>query len=134
MPHYQLALKKKDQERVLYLAVLVDTYERFFRLAFIQEALDYNEAHLLVYDADMEEIVQRMILSWRLKPLIKDLTPTLLSSKVFYDYHRGGSSTVLLGLDIMLELYRIFSKSSAELVQNRLFSTCYVNRIGVFAT
>ena len=56
--NYQLALRKEDPDRVLYLAVPVDTYERFFRLAFIQEALEYNQAHLLVYDADAEEIVR----------------------------------------------------------------------------
>ena len=56
--NYQLALRKEDPERVLYLAVPADTYDRFFRLSFIQEALEYNDAHLLVYDAALEEIVQ----------------------------------------------------------------------------
>jgi hypothetical protein len=48
--NYQLALSQEDPERVLYLAVPDDAYDRFFRLLFIQDALRYNEIRDLVYD------------------------------------------------------------------------------------
>jgi len=54
--NYQLALLKEDPERTLYLAVPEDTYERFFTLQFIQEAIRYNELQLLVYDPQKEVI------------------------------------------------------------------------------
>jgi len=56
--NYQLALLQEDPERVLYLAVPEDTYDRFFTLQFIQDALRYNEVRYLVYDGQAEVIVQ----------------------------------------------------------------------------
>ena len=56
--NYQLALLQEDPERVLYLAVPDDTYDRFFRLQFIQDALQYNTVRYLVYDGQSEVIVQ----------------------------------------------------------------------------
>ncbi|MEM7532324.1 MAG: element excision factor XisH family protein [Chloroflexota bacterium] len=56
--NYQLALAKTDPERVLYLAVPDDTYERFFVLPFVQEAVNYNELNLLVYNVANKEVVQ----------------------------------------------------------------------------
>jgi hypothetical protein len=56
--NYQLALFQEDPERVLYLAVPEDAYDRFFTLQFIQDALRYNEVRYLVYDALAEVIVQ----------------------------------------------------------------------------
>ena len=43
---------------MLYLAVPEDTYDRFFRLQFIQDALQYNTIRYLVYDGQAEVIVQ----------------------------------------------------------------------------
>ncbi len=40
--NYQLAFIKEEPDRILYLAVPDDTYERFFTLAFVQEAIQYN--------------------------------------------------------------------------------------------
>jgi hypothetical protein len=56
--NYRLALSKEDPERSLYLAVPEDTYERFFSLQFIQEAVQYNEISILVYEVQQEVIVK----------------------------------------------------------------------------
>ena len=56
--NYQLALMQEDPERVLYLAVPEDAYDRFFTLQFIQDALRYNAVRSLVYDAQAEVIVR----------------------------------------------------------------------------
>ena len=55
--NYQLALLQDDPERVLYLAVPEDAYDRFFTLQFIQDALRYNAVRYLVYDVQAEIIV-----------------------------------------------------------------------------
>ncbi len=56
--NYFLALSKEDSERVLYLAVPEDIYDRFFTLQFVQEALVYNEVNYIVYDVQEEAIVR----------------------------------------------------------------------------
>jgi predicted RecB family endonuclease len=56
--NYFLALSKEDSERVLYLAVPEDIYDRFFTLQFVQEALVYNEVNHIVYDVQEEAIVR----------------------------------------------------------------------------
>ena len=56
--NYQLALLQEDPERVLYLAVPEDAYDRFFTLQFVQDALRYNAVRYLVYDVQAEVIVQ----------------------------------------------------------------------------
>jgi len=56
--NYQLALIQEDPERVLYLAVPEDAYDRFFMLQFIQDALRYNAVRYLVYDVQAEVIVR----------------------------------------------------------------------------
>jgi XisH protein len=52
------ALLQEDPERVLYLAIPEDAYDRLFTLQFIQDALRYNEVRYLVYDVQAEIIVQ----------------------------------------------------------------------------
>jgi XisH protein len=49
---------QEEPERVLYLAVPEDVYERFFTLQFIQDALRYNVVQYLVYDGQEEVIAQ----------------------------------------------------------------------------
>jgi XisH protein len=56
--NYQLALLQEDPERVLYLAVPEDAYDRFFTLQFIQDALRYNAVRYIVYDVQTEVIVR----------------------------------------------------------------------------
>lgn len=55
--NYRLALKKKQPERVLYLAVPVDVYDEFFSRPFIQEVIAEYNLKLLIFDAEKEEIV-----------------------------------------------------------------------------
>lgn len=56
--NYYLALLSDDPERALYLAVPEDAYNKFFRLTFVQEALQFNSVSLLVYDAQKEIVVK----------------------------------------------------------------------------
>ncbi|MEZ4866798.1 MAG: element excision factor XisH family protein [Caldilineaceae bacterium] len=56
--NYFLALRKEDPNCKLFLAVPIDIYEQFFTLPFVQEALEYNEISYLVYDVQLEVIVQ----------------------------------------------------------------------------
>lgn len=56
--NYELALVKEEPDRRLYLAVPEDTYNRFFTLQFIQEALEYNQVSYLVYNPDDEVVVK----------------------------------------------------------------------------
>ncbi|MBW4488925.1 MAG: XisH family protein [Trichocoleus desertorum ATA4-8-CV12] len=55
--NYRYALAEHDPERILYLAVPVETYDEFFALPFVQTVIQGSEIHLLIYDAEQEEIV-----------------------------------------------------------------------------
>ncbi|MBW4598825.1 MAG: hypothetical protein KME29_04230 [Calothrix sp. FI2-JRJ7] len=56
--HFQTALAKTQPERVLYLAVPIDTYQTFFQLEFTQMAIQQYQLLLIVYNSANEEIVQ----------------------------------------------------------------------------
>ena len=56
--NYSLALSIREPERVLYLAVTEEAFNRFFTLQFVQQALQFNQVHFLVYDAQEEKIIQ----------------------------------------------------------------------------
>ncbi|NEQ41915.1 MAG: fatty-acid oxidation protein subunit alpha [Okeania sp. SIO3I5] len=56
--NYRLALKEIESSRVLYLAVPIETNRDFFSRPFIQTSIAYNEIKLIVYDLDMEVIVE----------------------------------------------------------------------------
>jgi hypothetical protein len=56
--NYLLALSIREPERVLYLAVTEEAFNRFFTLQFVQQALQFNGVHFLVYDTQGEEIVR----------------------------------------------------------------------------
>lgn len=56
--HYELALSKEEPDRHLYLAAPEDTYNQFFTLQFIQDALSYNQVSYLVYKPDDKVIVR----------------------------------------------------------------------------
>lgn len=43
--NYLLALSIREPERVLYLAVTEEAFNRFFTLQFVQQALQFNEVH-----------------------------------------------------------------------------------------
>jgi XisH protein len=54
--NYRIALESEDPERVLYLAVPLDIYRRFFRQPFIQTVISRNQIPLLVYDTEKQEV------------------------------------------------------------------------------
>lgn len=55
---YRLALKQKDPQRALYLAVPSDVYNTFFKLEFSQAAIEDYKLKLIVYDQDEEVIIR----------------------------------------------------------------------------
>jgi hypothetical protein len=55
---YRLALKQKDPQRALYLAVPLDVYNTFFKLEFSQVAIEDYQLKLIVYDQDEEVIIK----------------------------------------------------------------------------
>jgi len=56
--NYRRALKEKEPERLLYLAVPQETYNSFFTLPFIQEAIVDYQLKLIIYDTEDEVIVK----------------------------------------------------------------------------
>jgi hypothetical protein len=56
--NYRYALEIEDPERILYLAVPLNTYNDFFSLPFIQAIVQRNQLKLLIYDIETEAIVQ----------------------------------------------------------------------------
>jgi hypothetical protein len=56
--NYRIALEDDDPERLLYLAVPLDVYKRFFKYSFIQTVIQRNQIPLLVYDTEKKEIAQ----------------------------------------------------------------------------
>ncbi|HEY9601734.1 MAG TPA: XisH family protein [Allocoleopsis sp.] len=56
--NYRIALEEDDAERLLYLAVPLDVYKRFFKYSFIQKVIQRNQIPLLVYDTEKREIAQ----------------------------------------------------------------------------
>jgi hypothetical protein len=55
---YHLALEAIEPERILYVAVPMDTYRTFFQLEFTQIAVQRYQISLIVYDSVNEVIVQ----------------------------------------------------------------------------
>jgi hypothetical protein len=51
-------LELNDPDRLLYLAVPIETYETFFQSQFAQVAVQRHQLKLVVYDPVIEEIVQ----------------------------------------------------------------------------
>lgn len=56
--NYAQALEEHDPDRVVYLAVPIETYQDFFQLPFIQRSLHRNRVKLVVYNPKKEEITQ----------------------------------------------------------------------------
>ncbi|MGK7889423.1 MAG: element excision factor XisH family protein [Leptolyngbyaceae cyanobacterium] len=56
--NYLQALELQDPERILYLAVPIDTYTEFFQIPFIQRALKRHSMNLIVYNPIQEAIAQ----------------------------------------------------------------------------
>jgi hypothetical protein len=55
---YRVALEEQHPERVLYLAVPLDTYKAFFTLPFTHTVIQRYQLKLIVYDAEKEVIVK----------------------------------------------------------------------------
>ncbi len=53
-----VALEAIDPERILYVAVPLDTYRSFFQVEFTRIAVQRYEISLIVYDSVNEVIVQ----------------------------------------------------------------------------
>ena len=58
--NYQDALEIKESERVLFLAVPIDTYETFFQDAFIAASISKHKLRILVYNPT-EEVITKWI-------------------------------------------------------------------------
>lgn len=56
--NYRIALEEEDADRLLYLAVPLDIYKRFFKYTFIQTVIRRNQIPLLVYDIEKQEVSQ----------------------------------------------------------------------------
>jgi hypothetical protein len=55
---YRLALEALEPERILYVAIPLDTYRTFFQLEFTRIAVQRYQIYLIVYDSVNEVIVQ----------------------------------------------------------------------------
>lgn len=55
--NYRSALRKKQPDRVLYLAVTDDIYDNFFSRKFIQDVIAEYQVNLIIFDSEREEIV-----------------------------------------------------------------------------
>ena len=58
--NYRLALEEKEPDRILYLAVPLNTYDEFFTLQFIQKAVNRAALKLLIYN-EQEEVISQWI-------------------------------------------------------------------------
>ena len=56
--NYRFTLRKVESQRILYLAVPLDTYETFFQKETIQEMCREYDLKLIVYETQSKEIVQ----------------------------------------------------------------------------
>ncbi len=56
--NYRGALRRRQPERVLYLAVPLTTYKTFFQLDFPQETIEENQIKMIIYNAEKEVIVK----------------------------------------------------------------------------
>jgi nicotinamide riboside kinase len=57
--NYSRALRQKEPDRILFLAVPENVYNKFFQKPFIQEAVIEEELHLIVYST-----TEAIIISW----------------------------------------------------------------------
>ena len=56
--NYREALKQKEPDRILYLAVPLISYNSFFQLEFTQLMLNKNQVKLIIYNPDKEVITE----------------------------------------------------------------------------
>ncbi len=58
--NYRVALEEQQPERILYLAVPIGVYRKFFQLPFVQTVIQRFDITLIVYDP-----VEEVILEWK---------------------------------------------------------------------
>jgi hypothetical protein len=56
--NYYQAIEEQEPERILYLAIPVETYQDFFQLPFVQRALNRYQVKLIIYAPKQQEIRQ----------------------------------------------------------------------------
>jgi hypothetical protein len=56
--NYCQALEEQEPDRLVYLAIPLETYQDFFQLSFIQRSLQRYQVKLIIYDPKLEEIKQ----------------------------------------------------------------------------
>lgn len=56
--NYCQALEEQEPDRLVYLAIPLETYQDFFQLPFIQRSLRRYQVKLIIYDPQLEEINQ----------------------------------------------------------------------------
>lgn len=56
--NYRGALRRREPERTIYLAVPLVTYKTFFQLDFPKEMVEENQIKMIIYDAQQEAIVE----------------------------------------------------------------------------
>ena len=56
--NYQVALEQREPERILYLAVPIGVYEKFFLLPFVQTVIKRFQITLIIYDPFKEVILE----------------------------------------------------------------------------
>ncbi|NET57750.1 MAG: fatty-acid oxidation protein subunit alpha [Symploca sp. SIO2E6] len=56
--NYWQALEEQEPDRIVYLAIPLETYNDFFQLPFIQRALRRYQVKLIIYEPTLEEIKQ----------------------------------------------------------------------------
>ena len=56
--NYRGALKRRQPERVLYLAVPLTTYKTFFNLDYPRDMIEENQVKMIIYDVEHEVIAE----------------------------------------------------------------------------
>lgn len=56
--NYRFALSEQEPERILYLAIPIDTYSSFFTIRLVQNIIRIHQLKLIVYNAKAEVIVE----------------------------------------------------------------------------
>lgn len=55
---YRIALREKEPDRRLYLAIPIDVYKAFFQKQFVQTVCEETQITLIVFDPGTEEILK----------------------------------------------------------------------------
>ena len=56
--NYRVALEEQSIDRILYLAVPIETHDTFFRRRFVQSVVERESLNIVVYDSETEVIVK----------------------------------------------------------------------------